>query len=160
MKKPKKPSGIVETQRAAGKRLGVTTKTLRAWRAEGAPGFEADGSINLGLLSPWIAARKDKQDGGIDLKSRKMLAECVKVEMANEQKAGRLIERAWMAERIQNMAGEINGLRVKSEAEHPLKFAQAEGDVPKCREIVRAIWDEILAGLQGLSKSFAGNKNQ
>jgi hypothetical protein len=49
----------------------------------------------------------------------------------------RLVDRAWVAERIQRAAGELNGFRIKSEAEHPTRFAAAAGDVAMCRSVVR-----------------------
>lgn len=65
-----------------------------------------------------------------------------------------LISRAWMAERVHLAAGKVDAFRQTSESEHPLLFAAAEGDVPKCREVVRKIWDEIMVSMQSLAADF------
>jgi len=151
------PSGIVESQNAAANRFGVTAKTIRAWRAEGAGGFHANGSIDVGELGAWLKKRRATR-GGDDLKSKKTAEEIRKLKLANDTKEGRLIERAWMAERIQVAAGDINTYRAKSEAEHPTRFAAAAGDVARCREIVCGIWDEIMKIHCEMAKHFAEKK--
>lgn len=153
-KSSSRPSGLVSTQNAAAKRLGTTTKTLRAWRAEGAPGFAADGSIRLAELGAWVEARKKDKAGSADSKETKLMEEIRKLRIANDRQEGRVIERAIVAERIQRAAGELNSFRTKSEAEHPNRFASAAGDIALCRTIVRGIWDEIFAGMGTLAKHF------
>ncbi len=148
----KETLGIVPTQRAAATRLKVTTKTIRSWRAEGAPGFESDGSINLHLLVEWVEKRRELREGSSSAKDEKTLEEIRKLRLANDRVEGRLVDRAWVAGRIQKMFGDVNAFRIKSEAEHPTKFAAAAGDVPLCRTYVRGIWDQIITDLQSLHK--------
>lgn len=164
VKKPAKPAlavgtkrlGIAETQSAAAAAMGVTVKTIRAWKVEGsiAAGFRPDGTVDLDKLQVWQAARRVKRTGSIDAKETKTHEEIRKLRLANDAREGRLIERAWMAEKIQRCAGDLNQFRAKSEAEHPLRFAAAAGDVAACREVLRVIWDEIFSYHQGLSKHF------
>jgi len=47
---------------------------------------------------------------------------------------------------------------MKSEAEHPLLFAAAAGDVAACREVVRKIWDEIAVALNGMKEAFRNER--
>jgi hypothetical protein len=147
---PTLPTGVVPTQRAAAKALSTTTKTLRAWRSEGAPGFNADGSINLTELAKWVEARQKERGDSLNFKEQKTLEEIRKLRLANDQKEGRLVERAWVAARIQRMFGDLNGFRAKSEAEDAVKFAQTGGDMAKSRVILQGIWDHIAADLQSL----------
>jgi len=71
---------------------------------------------------------------------------------------GALIGRAWMAERVHIAAGRVDAYRMKSEAEHPLLFAAAAGDVAACREVVRKIWDEIAVALNGMKEAFRNER--
>lgn len=156
-KKPNnKTASIVSTQNAAARAMGVTAKTIGAWKAEG--GFEAgflpDGSVNVSILRDWVASRIRSRAGSADSKEQKLLEEIRKLKIANDSKEGALVARAWVAERIQRAAGELNAARTKSEAEHPMRFAAAAGDVAGCRTIVRGIWDDIFTALQSLSKHF------
>jgi hypothetical protein len=142
-----KTAQIVKTQRAAAAALGITPKTLRTWRAENAPGFSQDGAIDLEKLKAWAEARQEKRAGSAHLRARKLRAECIKLETANAIKRDELVSRVWCAERFHAYGGALDGIRVKSEAEHPLLFAAAAGDVAACREVVMKIWDEIMAAL-------------
>jgi hypothetical protein len=139
---------IVKTHTSAAKMLSLTPRTLRNYRAEGAPGFLPDGRVDLALLRPWIESKLLERDGSLDLKERKTLEEVRKLRLANDRLDGRLVERAWVLERHQLASGAMNAFRSKSEAEHPLRFAAANGDVALCRTIIRGIWDEIFATLQ------------
>lgn len=155
-----KITGNVPTQTAAARRLGVTTKTLRNWRAEGAPGFHPDGRVDLKLLSVWIEAREVSKTGPRESKEEKLMEEIRKLRIANDAKEGTLISRAWMAERVHIAAGKVDGFRHKSESEHPLQFAACADDVSKCRELVRKIWDEVMTALNSLAKDFEEPKKQ
>ena len=154
--KPKKskgkPTGLAKSITAAAKRCHLTPRTLRDLRAEGLPGFRVDGTVDLDVF--WVAylKRRAAKMGSQDLRSRKLLAEIDKIETATAQRKGLLIDRAWVAGKIQFAAGDITALRLKSEAEHPLKFAAAAGDVAACREIVRGVWDDVMKSLQDLGE--------
>jgi len=152
------PSGIAKSLTAAADAFGVTARTIRDWRAQGAPGYRPDGTVDLDQLKPWVQALKRSRSGSPDLKSKKTAEEIRKLKLKNDRDEGRLIERAWMAERIQVAAGEINTYRAKSEAEHPTRFAAAAGDVARCREIVCGIWDEIMKIHCEMAKHFAEKK--
>ncbi len=160
--KPDKPAekgklGVVSTQNAAARAMGVTAKTISAWKFEGGSlaGFREDGSIDLRALALWFEQRSTAQKGGTEKRESKLTEEIRKLRIANDEREGRTLARTWIAERIQIAAGELNGFRAKSEAEHPLKFAAASGDVAQCRMIVRGIWDDIFAEMVKLSSAFA-----
>ena len=141
--------------RAAAKLMGIDRGTLENWRDEGCPGIPPAKFSKAAVLR-WAAAKgKRAADAGGDLKSRKTTEEIRKLRIANDAKEGRLVDRAWVAERIQRAAGELNGFRIKSEAEHPTRFAAAAGDVAMCRSVVRGIWDDIFANMESLKKHFA-----
>ncbi len=158
MKKPpsntNSRSQVIQTQKAAAKRLGVSARTLRNWRAEGCPGFGSDGTVDLAQVMPWAEKRLVGREGAADSKEEKLREEIRKLRLANDAREGRLVERAWVGERVQRAAGELNAFRAKSEAEHPTKFAATTGDVAMCRSIVRGIWDEIFRELELLAKHF------
>ena len=151
---PKITSQVVRSLKAAADLLKCTTRTLQNYRTEGLPGFAADGTVNLALLRPAIEARLNARTGLRDSKEEKLLEEIRRLRIANDTKEGRLVERSWVAERIQRAAGEMNAFRAKSEAEHPMKFAAAAGDVAHCRTIVRGVWDDIFSAVQTLQKHF------
>ena len=151
--KPKTPrSEVVRSIKAAATVLKCTARTLHNWRAEGCPGFEPDGNVDVAQVRRWAEVKlKDRADGS-DSKQDKLLEEIRKLRLANDAREGRLVERGWVVERIQRMFGDVNAFRAKSEAEHPTKFAAAAGDVAHCRTIVRGIWDSVMSDLQSLKK--------
>ena len=154
MKKPK-ISGTVPTQTAAAKRLDVTTKTLRNWRTEGCPGFNPDGSVNLLEVEKWLNVRNRERRGPADLKEEEALERIRKLRLANDRFEARLVERAWVIERFHRYGGLLEAIRLKSEAEHPLRFAAAVGDVTACRVVVQGMWDEIKRALaDGMGEAF------
>lgn len=146
--------GIAKSITAAAQAIKRTPRTVRDLRAAGYPGFRPDGTVDLDLLIPEYEKRKDEKFGDATLKSRELAEKVRKLQLANDAKECRLIERAWMAERVHAAAGKIDAFRVKSEAEHPLLFAAAGDDVVKCREVLRKIWDEIAIALNGMKDSF------
>lgn len=159
MTKPfvKTPSGIVSSYNEAAEAFGVNRKAITEWKNDGGidAGFLADGSVDLGKLHAWREARNEHRKGaarGIEAERDQKIR---KLKLANDKFEGRLVERAFVAEKMQLAAGELNSFRAKSEAEHPLRFAAAAGDPAKCREVLRGVWDEIFASINGLSRHFA-----
>lgn len=132
----------------------MTPRTLRDLRAEGLPGFRPDGTVDLDLLWPAYLSRKATKLGSSDLRGQKLQEEIRKLKLANEQKAGRLVERAWVAEKMQRCAGDLNKMRAKWEAEAPVKLAAAGDDVAKNREALRPCFDEIFSDIQSLARHF------
>ena len=150
------PNGVVKTQNAAASAFKVSARTISSWKAEGGEeaGFRPDGTVDLKILGEWVRRRLAARNGPMEAKEQKILEEIRKLKLANDAKERTLISRAWMAERIHIAAGKVDGFRQKSEAEHPLLFAAAAGDVPACREVVRKIWDEVIASMNSLSTDF------
>ena len=158
----------VKNTRSAPKRQSITTitqlstelktdrKTLETWRRQGCPGLPPD-AVDVAAIQAWAAAngkRAGDVSGAGNSKEAKLLEEIRKLRIANDAKEGALVARAWVAERIQRAAGDLNSARTKSEAEHPLLFAAAAGDVAATRTIVRGIWDDIFTALQSLRGHF------
>jgi hypothetical protein len=139
---------------AAGTNLW-SLRVLKAAKDAGCPAFRGN-RVYSDELDTWLKAHPEikKLRKADDLKGSKLREEIRKLKLANDLKEGRLIERAWMAERVHIAAGKVDGFRHKSEAEHPLLFAAAAGDVAACREVVRKIWDEVLASLNSLAADF------
>jgi len=152
-----RPHGIAKSNTDAARAFGVTPRAIRDWKVAGgaAAGFRPDGTVDLDMLYAWLETRKADRDGKVNLRDQKIIEEIRKLRIASDVKEGLLVERAWVVSRFQAASGAIAGIRVKSEAEHPLKFAAAAGDVAACREVVRGIWDDILQSLQALQKVFA-----
>lgn len=138
----------------AARDMGLDRGTLENWRAEGCPGIPP-APFDAAAILAWAAANGKRAAGGSDLKAEKTIEEIRKLKIRNDREEGRLVERAWVAERIQRAAGELNAFRAKSELEHPTRFAAAAGDIAHCRTVVRGIWDEVFANIQGLHKHFA-----
>jgi hypothetical protein len=130
-------------------------RVIQAAKAAACPAFRGN-RIYGDELDAWLLTHPEikKLRTSGDLKGRKLLAECVKLETVNAVKKRELISRSWMAERVHVAAGKVDAFRLKSEAEHPLLFAAAAGDVPACREVVRKIWNEIMASMNSLEKEF------
>lgn len=151
-----KKLGFVDTVVGAGRALKKTVKTIRTWRAEGgeSAGFLPDGRINLDVLAAWAAARTRKRRGKIENKDLLTLEQIRKLKLRNDKEEGTLVLRAKVTQCMFQAAARVNAARLKSEAEHPTKFAAAAGDVPACRTIIQGIWDEIMLDLQALGKDF------
>jgi hypothetical protein len=150
---------VAASQREDAEALGVTPRTIRNWRDAGAPGFRPDGTVeDREALKAWAAEQEETRKGsarGIEAERDQKIR---KLKLANDKAEGRLIERAVVAERMQRAAGDLNSFRAKSEAEHAMRFAAANGDPAKCREVLRMIWDEIFSNINGLSRHFAEEK--
>ena len=137
----------------------ISPETIRGDWAHGAPRSSAASYLK------WRQARA-KRTGRGDPMLRKLKADKLRGEICiladrhkaeereHRQKAGELISRAWIAQRISIAAGKVDSLRLKSEAEDPLKFAAAAGDVAACRAVVHGVWDGIAASLHALREDF------
>lgn len=120
-------------------------------------GNTSSGRYRVEPVRQWIEANQDKLQTVVDklpLKEQKTAEEVRKLKIANDLKAGRLIERSWVNERFQKLGGEINAIRSKSEAEDAMRFGEAAGDIAKCRTVLRGIWDEIFTRFGEAGKHF------
>jgi|GEM_PF-2243347 hypothetical protein len=141
----------------------ITPEVIKKDWQKGAPRSSAAAYLS------WRAKRSEKTARG-DPELRGLRADKLKQEIGvlkerrvaqrreNEVARGALIGRAWMAERVHIAAGRVDAYRMKSEAEHPLLFAAAAGDVAACREVVRKIWDEIAVALNGMKEAFRNER--
>lgn len=140
-----------DSMKAAASGMGVTLAQLRAAKNGGAPGFRSNRIYSDEVL-PWIQEHgADIEEAEESLKEQKIREEVRKLRIANELKEGRLVPRPWVAERIHRAGGELQAARAKSEAEHPLLFSSAGGDVASCRTILRGIWADIFAKIGALA---------
>lgn len=145
------------SMKAASAALGIPLNVLKWAKGKGCPAFKSNRVVSDDLL-PWLSANKpdEKQlDEEISSKEQKTREEVRKLKLANDLKEGKLITRAWVVERFNRAAGEIHAARSKSEAEHPLLFSAAAGDVAGCRTILRGIWSDIFAKIGALAEHFS-----
>ena len=156
-KKPNFSHDVCESLKAAASRSGEAVATLKAAKDAGCPAFKPGNRVNLGELVAWITLHPEvkKKAKTVTKLDDKIKAERLrKFKMENDIKADLFVSREWVASRIHLAFGKIQSFRQKSEAEHPLRFAAAAGDVSACREVVQKIWDEIMASMQSLESEF------
>src|SRR5690554_4608853 len=124
MKKTRKPPKTTTklTDDAAAKRYGVSERTVRRWRRDGAP---------LGddkAMEEWLAARRQVPDGAVpglrEAKLQEIQERIRKLRLQNDVFEGRLVARSWVCERIARMCAELTSLEHKSLSNHPLQLAK------------------------------------
>lgn len=143
-----------DSLRSAAASLKLPLRVLKIAKQEGCPAFRSNRVYEAELLK-WLEDNPDAIGAaGNDPREEKLFEEIRKLRIANDAKEGRLVERAWVAERMQRAAGELNSMRAKWEAEMPVQFAATNGDIPECRTILRGIMDDLFAGMQSLAKNF------
>lgn len=151
-----KPPSSYASMKQAAAALHLPLWLLKTAKDAGCGAFRANRVYRSELLT-WLdehpEAHRGTSPGGVHGKKEELLGEQIrKLRLRNDADEGRLIQRAFVAERFQRMAGELNAIRAKSEAEHPLRFAACgqNVDVPRCRTVLRGVWDEILAAMSRL----------
>lgn len=159
---PNLPSSFGSMKQAAAA-LNLPLSVLQAAKRAGCTAFRSSRVYRSELID-WLDANRDKVrpppgEGGElltldDRKSAKLDEEIRKLRIKNDRDEGRQISRAFVAQCIQRMGGEVSTLRARSEAEHALRFATAKGDPAKCRRVLREIWDDIMQDLNRLGKHF------
>lgn len=84
---------IVQTQSELGLALGVTRRTVIDWCKE--PDFprNEDGSYSVSAVQEWREQRTSAKTPD-DLRERRLLAECIKLELANEETRNELVRRS------------------------------------------------------------------
>lgn len=143
--------------KACAAKLGVPASWVSKAKESGLSAFAANGTVDVPAVKAWIESNRKELEATADqlpLREQKLAEEIRKLRLANDARAGTLVEIAWVHERFQRLGGEIHGIRAMSEAEDPLRFAATNGDVALCRTHVRAIWDKILAQFQETAKHF------
>lgn len=147
-------SRTFDSLKAAAAGLRLPLRVLQAAKRAGCTAFRSNRVYASELLA-WLEANPAAIEmAGEDPRDEKIREEIRKLRIANDAKEGRLVERAWVGEKMQRAAGELNTLRAKWEAEMPLKFAETMGDIPECRTILRGIFDDVFREVQKLSKHF------
>lgn len=137
---------------------GSPLAALKAAKAAGCPAFRGS-RVALAELKSWLTANPSiAKAKDTTWKTKIDREKHRKLKLENDEKEGTLISRASMAESIHAAAGRVDGFRHKSEAEHPLLFAAAANDVPACREVVKKIWDEVMASMKTLGEQFDERK--
>lgn len=151
MKKTRKPKETPTklTDDAAAKRYGVSERTVRRWRRDGAPLDDPK------AMGEWLAQRRQLPPGAVPGLAEAKLAEVEervrRLRLANDQTEGRLVSRAWVCERIQRMCAELTSLEHESLSNHPLQLAKAGCDVAAAREALRETWGSIRDMVSGLA---------
>lgn len=145
--------GTVQGLKAAAAILKRPLAAVKWAKSKGCPAFRHS-RVNVGVLHAWFAEHEDEASNAADestidgAKLRIATQTARKLTMANDVRAGLLVEKAWVRSRHQIAAAKVAAFRAKSEAEHPVKFAACADDVAGCRSVLRGIWDEIAAALQ------------
>lgn len=143
-----------DSLKAAASALKLPMRVIQGAKTAGCTAFRSNRVYESELLT-WLEAHPETfVSAANDPKGELTFEQIRKLRIANDAKEGRLVERAWVAARMQQAAAELNNLRAKWEAEMPLRFAAAAGDVVECRAVLRVIMDEIMAGMQSLAKHF------
>ena len=143
--------------KACAAKLKVPAAWVSRAKDAGVDAFTANGTVNVDMVSAWITANQkelESSSSNVPLKDQRLIEQIRKDRLANDLKEGRLVEIAWVHERFQRLGGEIHGIRAISEAEDPMRFAAAGGDVAMCRTHVRNMWDKILLQFQETQKHF------
>jgi hypothetical protein len=149
-----------DSLKAAAAELKLPLRLLQMAKQAGCSAFRSNRVYETELLR-WLEANPySVQSASNDPRDEKLREEIRKLRIANDAKESRLVERALVAEKMQRCAGGLNAFRAKSEAEHPMRFAAAAGDVTECRSVVREIWDEIFKDLAALGKNFEDETKQ
>lgn len=152
--KPEQTPRTFDSLRSAAAGLKLPLRVLKTAKQAGCSAFRSNRVYEAELLA-WIEANPEAINAASDdPRDEKLREEIRKLRIANDAKEGRLVERAWAAERMQRAAGDLNNMRAKWEAEEPVKFAATNGDITECRTILRGIMDEIFRGVQSLAKHF------
>lgn len=156
-KKTSSPPTRAASLKAAASMLDYPPAWISKAKAAGCEGFNAKGSVLLAPVKAWIEAHMDELMAAkeeLSLRDQKLAEEVRKLRLRNDRDAGKLVELSWITERFHRLAGEINSIRTKSEQEDAVRFAEALGDVAKCRTVLRGIWDNIMAQHQACAKHF------
>lgn len=143
--------------KACAAKLKVPPAWVSRAKDAGVDAFTANGTVDVDMVSAWIEANRKELEatvGELPLKDQKVFEEVRKLRLVNDVRAGKLVELSWVHERFQRLGGEIHGIRAISEAEDPMRFAAAGGDVAMCRTHVRNMWDKILLQFQETQKHF------
>ena len=155
---------IYETLADAAVGFSTTVGTLRAARLAGAPGFRS-GRLYTEEFQPWwevnrttLPVEPTGDDSAAEAKRRKAWAEFRRIDMANQERAGKLIDRSTVANAMSAMCARWNAERVRFEAEGPAKMAGKEAD--ECRVVVREFTSEIGDALASCAEFFEEHSEQ
>lgn len=165
MKRPTKPTPSPDSRltypsiKAASAGARIPYGLMREWKASGLPGFDRNGEVRLAeVLEAVFAKTSADLTPPAGMRSwREVLtkAQAERQQVKLDQERSRLIDRSWMASKL-NLAGlGMHAAYHKSIAEHPTRFAAAAGDVAACREVLRGIWDDLFRAHQALAEHFA-----
>jgi hypothetical protein len=134
---------------------GIPRAVLQRAKRAGCPAFDQANRIHLGVLLPWLFRPDADDDPNVDWHARFKRAQALEMEANLEERRGGLVPATMVVSAIQKAAGELNSSRIQSEAEHPTRFAAANGDVAQCRTIIRGIWDEVFRCVKSVSKNLS-----
>ncbi|MFO1461448.1 MAG: hypothetical protein U1G08_18855 [Verrucomicrobiota bacterium] len=151
-----KPLKSAATLREAAAALGEPLPWVREACHVG-KARSAGGRINLAVARRWISQNRGRlsrlRTRG-ELLEQKLSEEVRKLRIRNDREAALLVDRGWVTERHGRLAGEMSGIRAKSEQEDAMLFIGTNGDIARCRQILRGIWDRIFKSMQGCARHF------
>lgn len=137
-----------KTYKLASKILGVTTKTITRTVKE-LPGCKTKMGIDTEMVARYLEENGRRNSPDIKAAKLKVQQETArKLKIQNDLKQGMLIERASVISAFKSCKGRLDDYRLRSEQEHALLFAGFNGDIPRNREQVKRMWDEILKAFQ------------
>lgn len=146
------------SMKAAASMLNFPMTWISMAKAAGCHGFNAKGSVLLKPVREWILENQTKLESVADqlpLREQKLAEEVRKLRLRNDREESELVKRAWVRERFNRYRGEIAAYRSKAESEHPVRLAEAGGDIALMRSAYRKTWDAIMRILQDASHHFA-----
>lgn len=150
--KRRKQAETAATNADAARQLGVDPRWVqRAGRAASirTPG----GRVRIDAVRRWIAShREELENPELSTADQKLVEQIRRLRHQNDREAAGLVPRAWVYERFQKILGEAHVIRERSIEDHPRRYLAAGGDIARCREVTRGIWDSIMLDLQGLAK--------
>ena len=124
--------------------MGLDIGVLKAAKRAGCKAFRGT-RVWCRELRDWLKANEvaANTDAGTiaAAKLQKVREEVRRLKLANDMKAGTVIDRAVVAQALGKLCAEWNAIRTRAEAEAPAKMAGLEPD--QCRVVFRGVMDDI-----------------
>jgi hypothetical protein len=148
---------------AAAGALGIDSAIIRWAKKQGAPGFR-NGRVDASKLIPWLGTHQPTTDGPAVTKEQAILHRVLEqvrdLRRKNDEKEGKLVPVAWVAERMGAACSEFIRLRQLEKDGWSAKLAAVHGvTVAAARTLHDEATEDIGKILRSLSSVF-GDSNQ